>query len=124
MSPNQLHILQHSLGCDQYGMSKHRGRDEHDGRLGFYRNHYCCDPEPDLIALCEAGFMRDGGARDLAGGMHSYHVTQAGVLAMDEQSPAPPKISRAKQRYRDYLHSESSWSFGEWLRYGGWRKEA
>lgn len=115
LTPEQLHIIQHSLGCDDYGLSQHRRRDEHDGRFGFYRNHYVCSPEADLIKLCELGLMRDGGARDLCGGMHSYHVTEAGILAMDEQSPEPPKLSRSAQRYRDFLAEDGGESFGEWL---------
>ncbi len=127
MTPEQLHILQHSLGCDKYGHSTARSvRDEGDGRFGYYRNHYVigseCDGFNDLCELVKMGYMKDHGSRDLTGGMHTFSVTQAGIMAMNEQSPEPPKISRSRQRYLDYLREDSSWSFGEWLRYGGWKK--
>lgn len=118
LTPHQLHIIQHSLGCDQFGMSKSRGRDEHDGCFGFYRNRYVCDPAADLFALVEAGLMVDHGAQKIAGGMHCYTVTRAGILAMDEQSPAPPKLTRGQERYRAWLRFDScTLSFIEFCRW-------
>lgn len=115
VNPNQLHILQHSLGCDDYGQTEYRGRET------YYRNRYICDPEPALIELCNLGLMEDHGAYEIVGGMHCYCVTPAGIAVMKAESPAPPKVSRSRQRYRDYLRADSSWSFGEWLRYGGYK---
>lgn len=114
LTPEQLHILQHSLGCDKYGQGK-RGRDEHDGCLGFYRNRYAADPFPVMDSLVALGLMRDHGAYELAGGMHLYRVTEAGVLAMDEQSPEPPKLTRSQQRFRDFQSADTGESFREWL---------
>lgn len=102
LTKKQLHIIQHSLGCDQYGMSDSRGRDEHDGCLGFYRNRYVCGPRPEILELVTAGLMVDHGPQSIAGGMHCYSVTPAGVLAMDEQSPSPPRVSAAKRRWRAF----------------------
>lgn len=123
LTPSQLHILQHSLGCDQYGRGTNGWphEDEGDGHFGFYRNHYVCDPTHNLIALVAAGFMRDHPPSELSGGMHCYTVTREGLIAMRQQSPRPPVLTRSQQRYRDYLRSESSWSFGEWLKNGGYR---
>ena len=121
MTPNHLHILQHSLGCDEYGRSERIYPDEGDGRMGFYRNRYVCDPEPDLIELCRLGYMKDCGPMEIAANMHCYMVTREGREAMYRESPAPPKVSLSRQRYLDYLHADSGWSFGEWLKYGGYK---
>lgn len=114
LTPSQLHILQHSLGLDEHGQGRQ------------YRNHYVIGPEcagfAELRELVALDMMKEYGPRDLAGGMHTFTVTPAGIDAVAFQSPLPPKVSRSQQRYRDYLHSESSWSFGEWLKYGGWRR--
>jgi hypothetical protein len=121
LTPEQLHILQHSLGCDKYGQSKSRGRDEHDGCFGFYRNRFVTDAASEDGKICEeivaAGLMQSHGPQKLAAGMHCYGVTQAGILVMDEQSPEPPKLTRGQQRYREFLRSECGESFGEWLKF-------
>jgi hypothetical protein len=42
-------------------------------------------------------------------------VTDAGKVAMLEQSPKPPKLTRSQQRYRRYLDADAGASFREWL---------
>ena len=121
MTNTQLHILQHSLGCDKYGQAGVY-RDENDGAFGHYRNRYVSDPDSDLTALVELGYMEDHGAYDLAGGMHYYRVTKAGLVAMRKESPAPPKVSSARRRYLNFLHADLSCTFGEYLK-NGWYKE-
>lgn len=117
LTPEQLHILQHSLGCDKHG----RGtggwphEDEGDGCFGFYRNHYCSDPRPDLEALTAAGFMKRYPPRELSGGMCTYTVTKEGLLAMRTQSPPPPKHTRSQERFRRFRSEDSGESFREWL---------
>jgi hypothetical protein len=102
-----LHILQHSLGVDQYG----RGR--------RYRNHFCTGPGStdwnDCNALVADGLMvrRDGSA--LTGGDYLFTVTDAGQRHVTEHSPAPPKLTRSKQRYQDYLDADTGLSFREWI---------
>jgi hypothetical protein len=103
MTPEQLHILQHSLGVDQYG----RGE--------MYRNHYVggenqCRP---LVAL---GYMVERAASELTGGDPCFHVTEAGKRAMLAESPIPPKLTRAQERYRRFLAADTGYSFGEWLK--------
>ena len=89
MTPEQLHILQHSLGCDKYG------RCEGFARGRYYRDHYCACREDsptlrnirDMVAL---GWMREG--RTLNEGQDQFfHVTQLGISAMLGASPPPPK---------------------------------
>lgn len=90
LTTDQLHILQHALGADQYGQIDHQ------------RNQYVSSPTPDLLALVSAGLMHDHGYRELFQG-HCYTVTDTGRAAMLAASPAPPKLTRAQKRYQQYL---------------------
>ncbi len=111
MTPNQLHILQHSLGLDDHGQGKP------------YRNHYAteptCDSYEDCAALVALGFMQDRGAISIWGGLHAFVVTEAGKIAVRKHSPAPPKLTRSQKRYREYLSADSGATFGEFLK---WRQ--
>lgn len=118
MSPEQLHIIQHSLGCDKYGISINRFPCE---KL-YYRNHYVSDPTPDLTWLVDEGYMTCSKGNELSGQMNVYRVAGKGISAMKKESPPTPKLTRSQKRYKEYLHEESSWSFGEWLKYGGYKK--
>lgn len=105
----QLHILQHSLGLDQYG----QGRD--------YRNHYVAGPEtdcwPDLQILVNAGWMEDHGAQQkLCGGAHYLSVTREGRKAIRTHSPKPPKLTKGRRVYLAYLNLDFGISFGEFLK--------
>lgn len=108
MTPEQLHILQHALGVDQYG----------NGRP--YRDYYCAcrEDSPTLRNIQEMvalGWMREG--HKINEGTDQYFfVTQLGVSAMRAASPKPPKMSRAKERYRRFLNCDCGLSFGEWLK--------
>lgn len=111
LTPAQLHILQHSLGCDRFGQSSYRGGDG-----PYHRNRYVSDPTPDLLALVDAELMADRGSHDeLTGGMHCYRVTPAGIAAMRAQSPVPPKLTAGQQRYREWLRADCGLSFMDWL---------
>lgn len=107
LTPEQLHILQHSLGVDRYG------------RGDQYRNHFCTGPESKDFDLCNElvalELMRDGGPRKVMGGMHVFTVTPAGIDAVAFQSPEPPKLTRSQKRYREYLAADCGFSFAEWL---------
>lgn len=108
MKPEQLHILQHSLGCDKYGNGTR------------YRNRYVTDATStegmECQELCRLGFMRDLGRQEIAGGMNCYSVTALGEKAMIENSPKPPKLSRSAARYRKWLQADCGMKFGEWLK--------
>lgn len=108
MNPEQLHILQHSLGLDRYG------------RGTMYRNHFVTGEgsldHPVCMALVDAGMMKRHGDHPLAGGDDVFTVTEEGKRAAVEMSPAPPKLSRSQQRYRDFLAYDSGVTFGEYLR--------
>jgi hypothetical protein len=102
-----LQILQHSLGLDEYG----KGRE--------YRNHFVTSPGCADFAPCrglvERGLMQDHGAHALYGGGHCFTVTDAGRSFVRQHGSAPPKLSRSQRRYRDYLEADSGLTFREWL---------
>jgi hypothetical protein len=108
LSPAQLHIIQHSLGCDQFG------------RGSMYRNRFITDADSDdgreCSQLVEMGLM---GRKPLGGdwcGDSLFWVTESGVEAMKSASPSPPKRTAAQRRYDEYLSADSGLSFIEWLK--------
>lgn len=112
---HQLHLLHHTLGVRP------------DQRKP-YRNHYVAGPghhsQSDLEQLEAAGLMEHATPpRFLADGDVVFRVTEAGRSYALEHLPPEPKRSK----YEQYLHSESSLSFAEWLgidvperEYGWW----
>lgn len=98
MTPRQLEILQHSLGCDKYGRGKDVGHGE------FNRNYFCAgaEDEPTCRELVALGYMKE----HLRTELYPYFncsVTDDGKAAMREASPKPPKLTRSQRRYREYL---------------------
>ena len=114
LTRNLLEILQHSLGCDEFG------------RGSMYRNHFVTDADGsdgrrcrELVAM---GFMRDCGPQgEMTGGMNLYVVTDSGKAAMLRDSPqAPPAkiLTRSQARYQQFLRADSGLTFREWLAAG------
>ncbi len=103
-----LHILQHSLGVDQYG------------RGNQYRYHFCTGPgstdHPTCLDLTKRGLMTRVIAPKHFGGDDMFYVTDAGRAYVAERSPAPPKRTRSQERYSRYLDADSRMSFGEWMK--------
>lgn len=118
LSSEQLHILQHSLGVDQYGQGRQ------------YRNHFVTGKDSTDWPWCQMlvthGLMKDHGPRELAGGMTTFTVTPRGIDAVAFLSPKPPKLSPGKARYREWLSvaCDLGYSFIEWLRYKAEEKKA
>ena len=108
MTPRQLKTLQHALGLDQYGQGEEN------------RNHFCASAadEPDCRALVEMGYMRHHSTTAVFPD-YNCSVTDAGKEAVRTESPAPPKLTRAQKRYRQYLREDLDMSFFEWLKAGG-----
>lgn len=106
LSAEQLHVLQHSLGVDQYGQGE------------MYRNHFCAgsDDEPICRQLVEMGYMYVFAPNRSPYPYYNVAVTEAGKAAMLAQSPKPPKLTRSQRRYREFLDADTGCSFGEWLR--------
>lgn len=110
MTPEQLHILQHALGVDEYGQGKQ------------YRNHFCAGGDDIVVCqqLVAMGYMETF-ERDYLP-YYNCMATEAGKAAMAEESPKPPKLTRSQKRYRAFLDHDSGIRFGEWLKVYG--KEA
>jgi hypothetical protein len=109
---NELHILQHSLGIDQYGRGER------------YRNHFVTGEGstdyPACMSLVAKGLMMRRDGSPLTGGDYLFRVTEAGQEFVTENSPAPPpepKLTRSQKRYRRYLEADCGVSFREWLKY-------
>lgn len=105
MEKELLHILQHSLGVDQYGQGRQ------------YRNHYCGDGD-QCRKLVDLGYMIEHRASELSGGDPVFTVTSAGKDAVVLESPAPPvvpKLTRSQRRYREFLRADYGGSFAEFL---------
>ena len=107
---SRLHILQHSLGLDQYG------------RGSQYRNHFATGPGGDDFVLCvelaEMGLMKDCGTRSFTGDMHCFVVTREGKNFVSQNSPKPPPVPKptaSQKRYRDYMDSDCGLTFAEWI---------
>lgn len=105
--PDQLAILQHAYGADQYG------------RGGGHRRVFCAGGDDVLTCaeLVTMGLMRSFRSPHLP--YYNCLITDAGVEAMRQASPAAPKKTRAQLRYERFL----SWSdaydgtFREFLAY-------
>lgn len=109
LTAEQLEILQHALGHDRYGQG------------GGYRNHFCAGGKDEEICrgLVEAGLMRVFHPNASPLPYYNCAVTDAGVEAVREQSPPPPKLTRSQQRYRRFLDADLGCSFGEFIKLEG-----
>jgi hypothetical protein len=104
MTSEQLQILQHALGVDEYGQGS------------MYRNHFCAGGKDEEICreLVEMGYMTRFTRSYLP--YYNCTVTNEGKAAMRRESPKPPKLTRSQKRYRDFLNADTGFSFGEYLR--------
>lgn len=110
VTEKQLHILQHSIGADQYG----RRRRESD------RTHFVTgagsDDHPHCMALVDAGLMTRRSGSEISGGDDIFNVTAAGIAHVANHSPAPPRLTASQKRYQQFLDADCGLRFGEWLR--------
>lgn len=108
MTPIQLEILQHALGLDQYGQGE------------AYRNFFCAgdDDEPICRELIALGYMKQHRTTELYP-YFNCSVSEAGREAVHRESPKPPKLTRAQQRYRRFLNARDAFgdlTFREFLK--------
>lgn len=106
----RLHILQHSLGVDEFGRGK------------MYRTRFVTGPGSldydTCMALVADGLMTRRDASTLPfGGNDLFFVTEAGKCHVREHSPKPPKLTRGQKRYRDFLNFDGSMTFIEYCRW-------
>ena len=111
LSARQLEVMQHALGLDQHGQPPegYRGCSD-DDFPGCYRNRYVTHSDSPDGMECEAmvalGLMAKPRQPGFIGDMTNYFVTRSGYEAVKKCSPLPPKLSKAKQRWRDYLATD------------------
>ena len=104
-------MLQHALGLDGCGQPPdgYRGCSD-DDFPGCYRNRYVTDKQsPDgqeCERMIELGWMGSIRLPDGFGGMISYFATLDGYNTVKQHSPAPKKLTRSQQRYRDFRNSD------------------
>lgn len=112
MTAAQLEILQHSLGVDKCGQGE------------MYRNHFCAggDDEPICRELVALGYMVQHPTTKWLP-YFNCSVTDEGKRAMLAESPAPPKLTKAQKRYRDFLKADTGMSFIEWLKESARRRD-
>jgi hypothetical protein len=111
MDHKLLHILQHTLGVDQYGQGNQ------------YRNHFVAGGKDveKCRELVELGFMVERKDNGLTNGSPWFSVTQSGIDAVALESPKPPKLTKSKQRYRRFL--EFGDGFDSFLDFCRWDSE-
>ena len=107
----KLHILQHSLGLDQYG--------QHGG----HRNYFVAGAGHSDYEHCQelvlAGLMTQTHGNSISGGDDVFMVTPAGKEWVAANSPKRPKMTASQLRYRSFLNAGGCLRFGEWLKSGG-----
>lgn len=115
MSAEGLHILQHTIGRDEFGQPRSKSNPE-------FRNHFVTGEggkdHAHCMALVAAGLMTRQTGHAPSGGSDVFYVTDAGRSYVAEHSPAPPKLSRSQRRYQAFLDADCDMSFGEWLKTG------
>ena len=109
-TPEQLQILQHSLGVDRHGQGS------------MYRDHYAvgpgCDSWDDCQRLVRLGLMVDHGPQRPLGSLHYFRVTAAGKAHVREASPPPPRRTRSQLRYEHWLRVADAvgMTFGQFIK--------
>jgi hypothetical protein len=116
MTPRQLQILQHSLGCDQYGRNDHP--EVRIPNPPYYRNHFCAGGKDEEVCreLVALGYMAQHETTQWLP-YFNCSATKAGIAAMKAESPAPPKLTRSQKRYREFLDASDAFgcTFREFL---------
>lgn len=120
LSKEQLGILQHSIGVDQYGHGE------------SHRNHFVTGESGRDALLCESlcayGLMKRtyNIHPDLTGGGICYFVTEAGRRLFFSQCPKPPKKTPGQLRYEEWLRLDdcTDETFGEWIKNKGYARAA
>ena len=106
IDPKVLQILRHALGYDAYS-----------GRGKEYRNYYMVSPTGDtyelLCSMQRAGLVVRMATPEWTN-LVGFYVSASGQRVVEENKPKP--LSRGRQRYLDYLRSDGSMTFIEYLK--------
>jgi hypothetical protein len=126
MDPDHLHILQHTLGLDQYGQPPEQRKPCSDDDFpNCYRNHYVTQADSPDGQKCESlvaqGLMERRSPSAVFGSMTCYYVTLAGYVLVKLESPPPPKQTRAQRRWQSFRswHDATGLTFKQYLRWPG-----
>lgn len=102
-TPQQIHILRHSLGLDD------------NGHGNQYRNYFCtgldCDSYTDCSQLEQMGMMSDAAE---SGKNIFFTVTELG-RAEALKGVVYPKLTRSQRRIQAFRKADSGLTFREWL---------
>jgi hypothetical protein len=107
-----LHILQHSLGRDEFGIPKSA-----DGT--DYRNYYSAGPGHHSLDMCRHAVAEDlmtEHPQNDARNTIVFCVTAKGIEYIEANSPEPPKLTSGQRRYQEYMDLDTDEPFGEWLK--------
>lgn len=104
----RLHVLQHSLGLDQYG----RGA----GHRNYFVTSEGTTDWPICVAAVDDGLMTRTKGNPVTGGGDVFRVTPAGVAWVQMNSPKAPTLTRAQRNYREWLRSDCGMTFGQWIK--------
>ena len=111
MTPRHLKILQHTLGVNEFGQIPRGLRD-------FTRNYFCAGEadKPICQSLIDLGYMQAHATTEWLPYLNCS-VTPEGIAAMRRESQKPPKVSREKKRYLEFLDFSDAYdcTFREWL---------
>ncbi len=107
MTAQQLQVLQHALGVNQYAQG------------AMSRNFFAAGALDEIVCrdLVKLGFMRE--FPPVSWRRYPYFaVTEAGILGMRRESPDPPNVSPARKRYLEYCRFADAYNctFAEWLK--------
>lgn len=100
LTPEQLDLMQHTLGLNQYGLNNFK--EKKSTRNYFVFSGGPCRELDVIKSLVELGLMVEGDFKSWVDGTWFY-VTDEGKERVFAESPNPPKLSRSKERYRRYL---------------------
>jgi hypothetical protein len=106
----RLHVLQHSLGLNQYGQGA--------GHRNYFVTSEGATDWPVCVAAVADGLMTQTKGNEITGGGDVFRVTPAGMVWVQEHSPKAPTLTRAQRVYLAYLRADCSLTFGEWLKAG------
>ena len=106
----RLHVLQHSLGLNEYGHGA--------GHRNYFVTGIGSTDYPHCVAAVADGLMTQTHGNSITGGDDVFRVTPAGMVWVQEHSPKAPTLTSAQRAYRDWLRADNGMTFGAWLKAG------
>lgn len=108
LTPEQIDIIRHTLGCDQFGNGEYRNYFA-AGQTG--KDHQTFEEFVGLgIAVKNPRFPSE-----ISGGSDVYHITGWGKDLFLSQCPKPLRKTRAQLKYEKWIEEDSGRTFAEFL---------